>query len=111
MLTAACRRGGAAALAAARRTVLAPLPEYEEVHFLVGRVVCGRAQAAAARLGATAASTIAEAHQGGEGDAPPGRCRVEALQTELVRPDSFFVAGATLSDHYGLATTFRVTVE
>ena len=57
-LSAACRRGRAAALAAARRTVLAPLPEYEEVHYLVGRVVCGREQAAVARISATSVRSL-----------------------------------------------------
>ena len=77
--------------------LLAPLPEYEEVCFLVDRVVCGRGGAREGRLLPTA-------------DEGPGLCHVEVLNTEVVNTPSFFVAGAPLSDHYGLATTFRVAV-
>ena len=108
MLRAACRRGRAAAYAAARRTVLAPLPEYEEVHFFVGRVVGGRVQRQQ-QLTAAAGTT---AHAEGEGPVAPrdSCCRLGVVGTELVQPCSFFVNGAPLSDHYGLQTTFRVLV-
>ena len=46
----------------------------------------------------------------GTADEGPGLCHVEVLNTEVVNTPSFFVAGAPLSDHYGLATTFRVAV-
>ena len=102
MLRAACTRGRAAALAAARRTVLAPLPEYEEVHLFVDRVVCGRFQSAAARLRLAATAAASPTSES------LARCHLEVLHTEIIEPRSFFVAGSPLSDHYGLATTFRV---
>ena len=95
LIRAACRRGRAAALGAARRTVLAPLPELEEVG-----IFC-MAEAKGAAAWRTAAATAAN-------DA--GSCQLDVVRTELFQPRGFFVPGAPLSDHYGLNTTFTVTV-
>ena len=103
MLRAAVRRGRSAALAAARRTVLAPLPALPECSVLED--VCCRTRLTAMRLASTTPAAIAMHEQ-----ESAACCRLEVLGTGLVQPKSFFVPGSPVSDHYGLMTNFRVTV-